>query len=90
MAQNMSKRNRRKAGIRIKPHEGLWIIYQLRLKGIKQVDLCRELGVNSSSMTLAIHGKVKSRRIEETICRILGYPTLEAMLAASHGKEEAV
>ena len=86
MAQKMSRRNRKMLGIRIKPREGLWIVYQLRLKGIRQVDLCRKLGVNSSTMTLVIHGRNRSGRIEEALYQTLGYPSFEAMITAARGK----
>ena len=90
MAQKMPRRNRKAAGIRIKPKEGLWIVYQLRLKGIRQVDLCRKLGITSATMTLAFQGKIKSRRIEETVCKTLGYSSFEAMLDASREKGATV
>jgi len=74
-------------GIRIKPNEGLWIIYQLRLKGIRQSDLCRSLGVKSSTVSQVLSGIRRSGRIEETLYQSLGYPSFEAMIAASRGKE---
>jgi hypothetical protein len=90
MAQKLSRRNRKIVGIRIKPKEGLWIIYQLRLKGIKQSDLCRKLGVKSSSVSQVLSGVRRSNRIEETLYQTLGYTSFEAMIAASRGKGEAV
>ena len=90
MAQKPSRRNRKRLGIRIKPKEGLWINYQLRLKGIKQSDLCRKLGVKSSTMSQVINGVCRSGRIEDTLYQTLGYSTFEAMIAASRGKGEAV
>jgi len=87
MAQKKFRRNRRMLGNRIGPKDGIWIIYQLRLKGIKQVDLCRKLEVKSSTMTNVIHGRSRSGRIEEVLCQTLGYPSIETMLAASRAQD---
>jgi len=86
MAQKLSRRNRKMLGIRIKPKEGLWVVYQLRLKGIRQIDLCRKLGVKSSTMTQVLSGIRRSSRIEEALYLTLGYPSFETMIAASRGK----
>jgi len=86
MAEKLSRRNRKMLGIRIKPNEGLWVVYQLGLKGIRQADLCRELGVKSSTMSQVLHGVRKSSRIEAALYQTLGYPSFEAMIAASRGK----
>jgi len=86
MAQKLSRRNRKMLGIRIKPNEGLWIVYQLRLRGIRPIDLCRKLGVKSSTMSQVLSGIRRSGRIEETLYRSLGYTSFEAMIAASRGK----
>ena len=67
MAQKLSRRNRKIVGIRIKPKEGLWINYQLRLAGIRQMDLARQLGVNSSTIALVLYGKRRSMRVETAL-----------------------
>jgi len=87
MAQKLSRRNRKMLGIRIKPKEGLWIVYQLRLKGIRPIDLSRKLGVKSSTMSQVLSGIRRSGRIEDALFQTLGYPSFEAMIAASRGKE---
>lgn len=89
MAQKMSRRNRKMLGIRINQREGLWIIYQLRLKGIKQSDLCRKLGVKGPTVSQVISGKRRSGLVEEALYQTLGYPSFEVMIAASRGKEAA-
>ncbi|MDR0472721.1 MAG: helix-turn-helix transcriptional regulator [Treponema sp.] len=86
MAQKLSKRNRKIVGIRIKPNEGLWIIYQLRLKGISQTALAAQLGINMSTVNQILRGTRHSTRIENTLYQVLGFPTFEAMIAASRGK----
>jgi len=90
MAQKMSRRNRKMLGIRIKPKEGLWVVYQLRLKGIRQIDLCQKLGVKSSTMSQVLSGIRRSGRIEDALYQTLGYPSFEAMIAASRGKGAVV
>ena len=86
MAQKLSRRNRKMLGIRIKPNEGLWIVYQLRLRGIRQIDLSRKLGVKSSTVSQVLSGIRRSSRIEEALYRTLDYPSFEAMIAASRGE----
>jgi hypothetical protein len=90
MAQKLSRRNRKIVGIRIKPNEGLWIIYQLRLRGISQVDMAAKLGVNPRTVNQILRGIRHSTRIEDTLYQTLGYPSFESMIAASRGKGAAV
>ncbi|MDR2247743.1 MAG: hypothetical protein LBE17_13915 [Treponema sp.] len=87
MAQTLSKSKRKMLGIRIKPKEGLWITYQLRLRGITHRKLAAQLGVRDSTVTQIIRGWRSSRRIEETLYQALGYPSFEAMIIAASGKE---
>ncbi|MDR2759562.1 MAG: hypothetical protein LBB78_09285 [Spirochaetaceae bacterium] len=86
MAQKLSRRNRKIIGIRIKPREGLWINYQLRLRGITHQKLGDHLGIRRDTVTKVIRGTRRSFRVEEALPRILGYPTFEAMIAAARGK----
>jgi len=86
MAQKLSRRNRKIIGIRIKPNEGLWISYQLRLKGITQTALGEKLGVSLKAVNAILRGRAHSTRIEEALFQTLGFPTFEAMIAASRGK----
>jgi len=86
MAQKLSRRNRKIIGIRIKPQEGLWIIYQLRLLGITQTDMAAKLGVKMATVNQILRGVRRSERIETALYQTLGYPTFEAMIARSRGK----
>ena len=90
MAQKLSWNKRKTLGIRIKPKEGLWINYRLRLAGIRQTDLANQLGVSTASMAQVLYGKRKSTRIETALYQALGFPSFEAMIAAARGKGEAV
>jgi len=57
MAEKLSKRNRKIIGIRIKPNEGLWIVYQLRLKGISQTEMAARLGLSLKTVNRILRGK---------------------------------
>jgi hypothetical protein len=87
MAQKVKRRNREMLGIQIKPKEGLWVNYQLRLKGSGQQKLADQLGVREQSVNQVLYGKRRSGRIEEALYRTLGYPSFEAMLAAARGHD---
>jgi len=86
MAEKLSRRKRKIVGIRIKPKEGLWVIYQLRLKGISQADLSSQLGVKPSTVNQILRGTRHSTRIENALYQTLGYPSFEDMIAAARGK----
>jgi hypothetical protein len=87
MAQKPSGHKREMLGIRIKPREGLWISYQLRLKGITGRSFAALLGIRESTASQVINGRRSSRRIEEALRQTLGYPSFEAMIAASRGHD---
>jgi transcriptional regulator with XRE-family HTH domain len=88
MAQKPSRHKRKMLGIRIKPKEGLWISYRLRLKGYTGRAFAEQLGVRASTVSSIIRGLRSSRRIEEALRQTLGYPSFEAMIAAARGKGE--
>jgi transcriptional regulator with XRE-family HTH domain len=83
---NNQSNKRQRLGIRIKPKEGLWITYRLRLMGLKKKDMAERLGVCAQTVEQIINGKRSSRRIEEALRQTLGYPSFEDMIAASRGK----
>jgi len=86
MAEKLSKSNRKIVGIRIKPKEGMWINYQLRLRGITHQKLADQLGLKRESVTKIITGGRHSTRVENALYKTLGYSSFEAMIAASRGK----
>jgi len=87
MAYKLPRNKRKIVGIRIKPNEGLWITYQLRLKGITQSNIATMLGIKHCTVCQILRGIRHSTRIEDTLYQTLGYPSFEAMIAASRGKE---
>jgi hypothetical protein len=89
MAQKKPKNKRKVPGPRIKPKEGLWIHYQLKLKGLSQQYIADELGITNATVNQVLYGYRKSKRVENAFCKALGYPNMEALIAASRGKERA-
>jgi transcriptional regulator with XRE-family HTH domain len=86
MAQKLSRSKRKALGIRIKPKDGLWITYQLRLMGLKKKDMAARLGVCPQTVEQIINGRGSSRRIETALHETLGFSSFEAMIAAARGK----
>jgi len=86
MTEKLSGCNRKTVGVRIKPKDGLWITYQLRLKGISQTDLASQLGLKHCTVCGIIRGLRHSTRIENALYQTLGYPSFEDMIAAARGK----
>jgi len=86
MTKKLSRRNRKIVGIRIKPNEGLWIIYRLRLLGISQTEMAARIGVSLKTVNLTLRGGMHSTRIETALYQTLGFSSFEAMIAASRGK----
>ena len=76
-------------GIRIKPEEGLWVNYQLKLRGLTHQALGDQLGIRRDTVTKVIRGIRRSARVEEALFRTLGFHSFEAMIAASRGKRGA-
>jgi hypothetical protein len=88
MAQKLSRNKRKALGIRIKPQEGWWISYQLKLKGLNCTTFAARLGVRETTVSSILNGHRKSARIEDALYQTLGYPSFEDMIAASRGKGE--
>jgi predicted XRE-type DNA-binding protein len=86
MAQKLSRHNRKIVGIRIKPQEGLWINYQIRLKGLTQTEIANRLGISNRTVNQILRGIRHSTRVENALYQMLGYPSFEAMIAAARGK----
>ena len=47
----------------------------LKVKGIKIVDIAKELNLNKSTITNVIYGRTKSKRIQSAISKYLGMKT---------------
>ena len=86
MARKLSGSKRKTLGIRIKPREGLWVKYQLRLKDMTLSDFARAHGVTTATASGVFGGLRRSERLETAMYQLLGYPSFEAMIAAARGK----
>jgi len=86
MPQKLSGRNRKIYGVRIKRKEGMWINYQLRLRGITHQKLADQLGLKRVSVTKIVTGGRHSTKVENALYQALGYPSFEDMIAAARGK----
>jgi transcriptional regulator with XRE-family HTH domain len=76
MVQKPSRHKRKMLGIRIKPKEGLWISYQLRLKGITGRSFAAKFGVRESTASQVINGRRSSRRKKKPSARPWATPLL--------------
>jgi transcriptional regulator with XRE-family HTH domain len=90
MPQKLAGCNRKIVGSRIKRKEGMWINYQLRLRGITHQKLADQLGISRYTVTKIITGARHSTRVENALYLTLGYPSFEAMIAAARGKGAAL
>ena len=70
-------------GIRIKPEEGLWLNYQLKLHGVTHQNLADQLGIRRDTVTKILRGIRHSSRVEEALYKTLGFSSFEAMTIAS-------
>jgi transcriptional regulator with XRE-family HTH domain len=90
MAQKLSRSKRNAPGSRIKPKDGLWITYRLRLMGLKKKDMAERLGVCPQTVEQIINGRGSSRRIVTALYQTLGYPSFESLITAARDKGETV
>jgi transcriptional regulator with XRE-family HTH domain len=70
-------------GITLNPRKGCWINYQLRLNGITQAAVAQRAGCNNRTVSDFLRGRKNSERVKKALAKILGYPSFEALLAAS-------
>jgi transcriptional regulator with XRE-family HTH domain len=65
-------------------HNGKKIRAMMILRDVKQVDICRQLRVNSSTVSLIVSGKKKSARIRAAIAEALGFKVEELWPSNGH------
>jgi hypothetical protein len=70
-------------GITITPQTGCWINYQLRLNSITQAAVGAKAGCNNRTVSDFLRGRKNSERVKKALSSILGYPSFEALIAAS-------
>jgi transcriptional regulator with XRE-family HTH domain len=74
-------------GTPINPRKGCWINYQLRLNGITQAAVAFRAGCNNRTVSDFLRGRKNSERVKKALAETLGYPSFEALIAASRGHD---
>jgi len=74
-------------GISITPQKGCYISYMLRVRGITQEDVALKAGLTRRSVSAFLRGVKNSEKVKSALAEVLGYPSFEAVVAASRGKE---
>lgn len=60
--------------------EGMYIQYQLKLKGYTYAEIAAELDCSRSAVMQVVTGQAHSRRIEKEVASVLGYESWNTML----------
>jgi transcriptional regulator with XRE-family HTH domain len=87
MAQKLSRTRRKAMGITITPRKGCWIKYQLNLRKITQEMIAARAGVSQKMVSHFITGRKNSDKVKRALAETLGYPSFEALIAASQGHD---
>jgi transcriptional regulator with XRE-family HTH domain len=87
MVQKLSRARRKAMGITLNPRKGCWINFQLRLAGITQAAVAEKAGCNNRTVSDFLRGRKNSERVKKALAETLGYPSFEALIAASRGHD---
>lgn len=71
------------------PAESAWLKYELELAGISATAMAKKLEVNRSLVSNVIAGRLHSRKIEQEIAKVCGYPSWNDMLRSLRGEDAA-
>jgi hypothetical protein len=74
-------------GITITPRKGCWIKYQLNLHNITSKTVAQRASVSEVMITQFLKGRKNSDKVRRALAEILGYPSFEALIAASRGHD---
>jgi hypothetical protein len=69
----------------ISKRTGCWIQYQLKLSGLGQKDVANEANRSVDIVSHFLCGRKDSARVRTALCKVLGYESFEAVIAASRG-----
>jgi hypothetical protein len=67
---------------RIDRVQGAWIGYQLKLRGITQMDIGRRAGVTDVMVNRVIYGVRTSARVQKIVAETLGFVSWQELRAA--------
>jgi hypothetical protein len=62
---------------------GCWIQYQLKLSGLGHKDVATEANRSVDIVSHFLRGRKDSARVRTALCKVLGYESFEAVVAAS-------
>jgi transcriptional regulator with XRE-family HTH domain len=74
-------------GITITPRKGCWIKFQLNLRNITYKTVAEKAKVSEEMITQFIKGRKNSDKVRRALAETLGYPSFEALIAASRGHD---
>jgi transcriptional regulator with XRE-family HTH domain len=83
----ISRARRKAMGITITPRKGCWIKFQLNLRNITYKTVAEKAGVSANMINHFIKGRKNSERVRKALAETLGYPSFEALIAASRGHD---
>jgi len=69
------------------PQKGCYINYMLRVRSITHEMVAEKSGTSSQMVSAFLRGVKNSEKVQKALAEVLGYPSFEAVVAASRGKE---
>jgi len=69
------------------PRTGCWIKYQLNIRNFTSRTVAEKASVCEGMVTHFLKCRKNSERVKTAIAEVLGYPSFDAVIAASRGKE---
>jgi len=66
---------------------GCWIKYQLDLRSLTYRTVAEKANVTESMIPHFLAGRKNSAKVRTAVAEVLGYPSFDAVVAASSGKE---
>ncbi|MDR0553882.1 MAG: helix-turn-helix transcriptional regulator [Treponema sp.] len=79
-------RKKREPGGPISFQTGCWVKYHLNLRNITYKTVAARAGLSENMVSHLLTGRKNSPRLKAALADILGYPSFEALIAASQGK----
>ncbi|MDR3267294.1 MAG: hypothetical protein LBT24_06975 [Tannerella sp.] len=83
MALDTKKRKGKAPSVRIPRDVGMWITYQLRLRGISLTEFAAVNDLTTAAVSTIFYGQRSSERIKKSVCETLGFSSLEELSAVA-------
>jgi len=81
------KAHKKTEGMTLPHRTGCWIKYQLNLRNLTYDTVAEKAGVHVSMITHFLRCRKNSEKVKAAIAEVLGFPSFDAVIAASRGKE---